>query len=180
MRTTLDDGTFVDTAPGDVYDIPPGHDSWVVGDEAVVSFEYSGAAGSFATPAAVDRVHFRGHEAATTGDGSLATFDGAARAVRCAASVRRALEPLGIAIRAGVHTGEIEYDGGEVRGVAVHAAARVMSFAGPARSSSLRRRTTCSPDPGSTSRIAGGTSSRAWAARASCTRFPTSVARPSS
>jgi hypothetical protein len=170
MRTRLDDGTIVDTRPGDVYDIPPGHDSWVVGDEAVVSFEYSGAAGSFATPAAVDRVlvtllftdmvgstqlaerlrdagwqgllarhnrivraeldRFRGREAATTGDGFLATFDGAARAVRCAASIRRALEPLGIAVRAGIHTGEIEYGGGDMRGVTVHAAARVMSLAG--------------------------------------------------
>ena len=61
----------------------------------------------------------------TAGDGFIATFDGPARAVRCAGAMRSALEPLGIAIRAGVHTGEIELDGDDVGGIAVHICARV-------------------------------------------------------
>jgi class 3 adenylate cyclase len=67
----------------------------------------------------------------TTGDGFLALFDGAARAVRCAAAMAPALADLGISIRAGLHTGEIELVHGNARGVNVHAAARIMSLAGP-------------------------------------------------
>ena len=73
---------------------------------------------------------FRGREINTAGDGFLATFDGPARAVRCAGAMRSALAPLGIAIRAGVHTGEIELDGDDVGGIAVHIGARVAALAG--------------------------------------------------
>ena len=73
----------------------------------------------------------RGREIGTTGDGFLARFDGAARAVRCAAEMIDAVEDLGIALRAGLHTGEVELVAGNVRGVAVHAAARVAALAGP-------------------------------------------------
>ena len=73
---------------------------------------------------------FRGRELNTTGDGFLAMFDGAARAVRCAASIDPALADLGLRVRAGVHTGEIELVGGQARGVTVHAAARVAALAG--------------------------------------------------
>ena len=73
---------------------------------------------------------FRGREIATAGDGFLATFDGPARAVRCGLAIAQAVRDLGIEIRAGVHTGEIELDGGDVRGIAVHIGARVGALAG--------------------------------------------------
>ena len=74
---------------------------------------------------------FRGREIVTTGDGFLALFDGAARAVRCAAEMIDAVRRLGVEIRAGLHTGEVTVAGGNARGVAVHAAARVAALAGP-------------------------------------------------
>ncbi|HEX9124305.1 MAG TPA: adenylate/guanylate cyclase domain-containing protein [Actinomycetota bacterium] len=67
----------------------------------------------------------------TTGDGLLATFDGPAAAVRCAQAIAGALGPLGLEIRAGVHTGELEIAGDDIRGIAVHIGARVMSLAQP-------------------------------------------------
>ena len=76
---------------------------------------------------------FRGREVATTGDGFLAVFDGATRAVRCGAAMARSAQRAGLPIRVGVHTGEVEFVGPDARGVAVHAAARVMSFAGAER-----------------------------------------------
>jgi len=74
---------------------------------------------------------FRGREVDTAGDGFLATFDGPARAVRCAISAGEAVRQLGIEVRAGVHTGECELDGEKVRGIAVHTGARIASLAGP-------------------------------------------------
>jgi class 3 adenylate cyclase len=74
---------------------------------------------------------FRGHEVNTTGDGLLATFDGPARAMRCARSVREKMQPLGLQVRTGLHTGECELIGGNVSGIAVHIAARVAAIAGP-------------------------------------------------
>jgi DNA-binding SARP family transcriptional activator/pimeloyl-ACP methyl ester carboxylesterase len=74
---------------------------------------------------------FRGHERDASGDGTLATFDGPARAVRCATAVVRALRPLGVDVRAGVHTGEVEVEGDRVRGVAVQIAERVAAEAAP-------------------------------------------------
>jgi class 3 adenylate cyclase len=72
----------------------------------------------------------RGRELSTTGDGFLAAFDSASRAVRCAQAMVEAARKLGLQIRAGCHTGEVELKQGEVHGVAVHAAARVLSLAG--------------------------------------------------
>lgn len=72
---------------------------------------------------------YRGQEVDHTGDGFLATFDGPARAVTCAARLEEALRERGIAIRAGVHTGEVELADGTLRGLAVHIAARVMAAA---------------------------------------------------
>jgi class 3 adenylate cyclase len=69
----------------------------------------------------------RGTLVKTTGDGILATFDGPGRAVRCALSLRTALKQIGLPIRAGLHTGEIEIRGRDIGGIAVHAAARVMA-----------------------------------------------------
>jgi class 3 adenylate cyclase len=73
----------------------------------------------------------RGSLINSTGDGVLATFDGPARAIRCAASIRNSLYPHGLRIRAGLHTGEIERRGQDIGGVAVHAAARIQSQAQP-------------------------------------------------
>ncbi len=73
---------------------------------------------------------FQGREVNETGDGFVATFDGPARAIRCAAAIRGRLLELGIEIRAGLHAGECEFVGASVRGMAVHIAARVMSAAG--------------------------------------------------
>jgi class 3 adenylate cyclase len=72
----------------------------------------------------------RGREIDTAGDGFLATFDGPARAIRCACAIRDAVRPLGLEVRAGLHTGEIELLGDGVAGIAVHIAARVAALAG--------------------------------------------------
>ena len=79
--------------------------------------------------AVIDR--HRGREIGTLGDGFLALFDGAAKAVLAAAAMDPAVADLGIQVRAGVHTGEVAIIGGQARGVAVHAAARVAALAGP-------------------------------------------------
>ena len=76
-------------------------------------------------------VRFRGREVKTIGDGFLATFDGPARGVICAREICAAMEPLGIEVRVGLHTGEIELDGVDVAGIAVAIGARVGSLAGP-------------------------------------------------
>jgi class 3 adenylate cyclase len=72
---------------------------------------------------------FRGHEVDTAGDGFLATFDGPARAVRCACAISREVHALGLEIRAGLHTGECEVIGDKVGGIAVHTGARVAAHA---------------------------------------------------
>jgi pimeloyl-ACP methyl ester carboxylesterase len=74
---------------------------------------------------------FRGRELNTAGDGFLATFDGPARAIACACSIRDAARRLGLQIRFGLHTGELELYGSEIRGIAVHTGARVVGKAGP-------------------------------------------------
>jgi class 3 adenylate cyclase len=74
---------------------------------------------------------FRGREINTTGDGFVASFDGPARAIRCAQEVSEAMRPLGIKVRAGVHTGECEVRGDDLSGLAVHIAARVEALAAP-------------------------------------------------
>ncbi len=74
---------------------------------------------------------WRGTEVGTTGDGFLATFDGPARAIRCGLGIGRAVQPLGIEVRCGVHTGEVEIVGDDIAGLAVHIGARVMALAGP-------------------------------------------------
>ena len=170
---TMRDGTTVEFGPKDVFEIPPGHDGFVVGDEPCVQIEWAGLrafAGyhllgahgrSLATllftdivdsTAVVARIgdsawrdklstHFEatreavevhlGREVKTTGDGLLATFVGPAAALQCAARVRRLARREGIAIRASVHVGEVEVVGNDVRGLAVHEAARIMGEAGP-------------------------------------------------
>jgi DNA-binding SARP family transcriptional activator/class 3 adenylate cyclase len=73
----------------------------------------------------------RGRLVKTTGDGLLATFDGPARAVHCARAIGDAVRALGLEIRAGVHTGEVERRGDDVGGIAVHIGQRISSLAGP-------------------------------------------------
>lgn len=75
-------------------------------------------------------VRYRGKEVDTAGDGFFATFDGPARAIRCACAIRDAVKTLGLEIRSGLHTGECELIGEKVGGIAVHIGARVMSKAG--------------------------------------------------
>jgi class 3 adenylate cyclase len=169
LRVETDDGEVCEFGVDEVYDIPPGHDAAVVGDEPFEAIEFASAR-VFAAPTDGDRVlaailctdivdstvhlsrvgdaawkelllkhnqkarfefnRFRGREIQTTGDGFLAIFDGPARAVRCAQEIGGAIAPLGIAIRAGVHTGEVELIGDNVRGLAVHEAARIAGVAG--------------------------------------------------
>jgi class 3 adenylate cyclase len=74
---------------------------------------------------------FRGREVNTSGDGFLAMFDGPQRAIRCAMSIRDAVQALGIEVRAGLHTGECEVRGDDIGGIAVHIGARVSALAGP-------------------------------------------------
>ena len=75
--------------------------------------------------------YFRGREMDTAGDGFFATFDGPARAIRCACAIRDSVRELGLEIRAGLHTGECELVDGKVGGIAVHIGARVASLAQP-------------------------------------------------
>ena len=75
-------------------------------------------------------VRHRGREVDTAGDGFLATFDGPARAVRCAVAIGEGVRALGLEVRAGLHTGECELRGDRVSGIAVHTGARVMAQAG--------------------------------------------------
>jgi len=105
--------------PGDLYDVPPGHDGWTIDDEDCVMLERSGM-----------RRWFGGRRITTTGDGVLATFDAAAAAVRCSMVIRDAAAAQRLAVRLGVHVGEVELAGDDVRGMAVHEAARVMATAG--------------------------------------------------
>jgi class 3 adenylate cyclase len=74
---------------------------------------------------------YRGNEVKSLGDGFLATFDGPARAVRCACAIAEAVGPLHIQVRSGLHTGEIEQVDNDVKGIAVHIASRVSALAEP-------------------------------------------------
>jgi class 3 adenylate cyclase len=172
LHVVMDDGIEMDVVAGDAYEIPPGHDAWVVGDVPWETVEFASARSFGVGPEADDertlatilftdivdstqtlgrlgdatwqRVlldhnerlrseldRLRGREVVTTGDGFLALFDGPARAVRCAAAMTASVRPLGIEIRAGLHTGEISITAGNAHGVAVHAAARIAALAGP-------------------------------------------------
>jgi class 3 adenylate cyclase/pimeloyl-ACP methyl ester carboxylesterase len=79
----------------------------------------------------VQLARFRGREVNTSGDSFLAMFDGPQRAIRCAMTIRDAVQSLGIEVRAGLHTGECEIRGDDIGGIAVHIGARVSALAGP-------------------------------------------------
>jgi class 3 adenylate cyclase len=87
--------------------------------------------GEHETIVEAELARYRGREIKTLGDGVMASFDGPARAVSCAAAIRDRLRGLGVAMRAGVHTGECEIVGDDLAGVAVNIAARVAALAGP-------------------------------------------------
>lgn len=166
----LSDGRTMEFRANDVFDIPPGHDGYTVGDEPVVQIEWSGIRAWAGFPTGIySRVlrtllftdlvdstqiasrlgdarwrellsehfehvraeleRFQGREVSTTGDGILATFDGPARALHCAAAIRARANAEDLHVRAGVHVGEVELVGKDVRGVAVHEAARIMAAA---------------------------------------------------
>jgi pimeloyl-ACP methyl ester carboxylesterase len=74
---------------------------------------------------------FRGHEVNTTGDGFLATFDGPARAIRCGRAIVDAASAIGLEVRVGIHSGEVEVVGNDIAGIAVHISARVGALADP-------------------------------------------------
>jgi class 3 adenylate cyclase len=171
-RVRMRDGAELLIEAGQAYEIPPGHDSWVVGDEPWVSLTWQpSTAFARSEGGAFDRVvatllvtdivdstaralelgdgawrdllarhdatarsvfdRFRGREVTTTGDGFIAAFDGAERAIRAAQEICRAASAMGVDVRTGVHTGEIELEGDNVRGVGVHIAARIAALAGP-------------------------------------------------
>lgn len=171
LHVVSDEGGERNIGPGDAFDIPPGHDAWVLGDEPCVMFEFQSVRDWGKPPESGERVlatlmvtdivgstaaaarlgdaawrvllarhydsvrldldRFRGIEVDTSGDGFLAMFDGAARALRCAASILEAARQDGIELRVGVHSGEVERQGEYLRGVAVHIAARIMALAQP-------------------------------------------------
>lgn len=165
----MDDGSTIEVVSPSAFEIPPGHDAWVVGDEDWVTYDFAGmrtfARDTEAGDALLASILFtdivdsttvaerlgdkrwrdtiailnercqgqldchRGRLVKTTGDGVLALFDSTERAVRCASAIVGETADLGLAIRAGVHTGEVERVPGDVRGLAVHLASRVMAAA---------------------------------------------------
>ena len=84
---------------------------------------------------------YRGREINTSGDGFLATFDGPARAIRCAGAIRDAVRSLGLEVRCGLHTGECELVGKDLAGIAVHIGARVVGARCPGRGARVSDRT---------------------------------------
>jgi class 3 adenylate cyclase len=170
FHVEMDDGRTAEFKAGDVMNVPPGHDAWVVGDESVVVVDVLGNIGALAIPGEHERLvttlfmsdivdstltatrvgdaawkqvlaehnrliraqleRFRGREVNTTGDGFLATFGSAAGAIRSAVAMRDAVRGLGIELRIGLHTGEVDVLPNDIGGVAVHAAARIMALGG--------------------------------------------------
>jgi class 3 adenylate cyclase len=164
----LPDGSLLDSGPGTVYDVPPGHDGWTIGDEPAVAIEWTGVL-EWLVPAQGERILVsllftdivgsteharrlgdrrwrgllaahdeairqlvavtRGREITTTGDGFLVVFDGPARAIRTAVTIRESVRAIGLELRQAVHVGEVELVGTDVLGIAVHEAARIMGAA---------------------------------------------------
>jgi class 3 adenylate cyclase len=172
LQIEMRDGSTLTIGPDDAFEVPPGHDAWVLGDEPFVSIDTVGRR-HFGLPVghAVDRYlatilfvdvvgstelarrlgdrawrdllaehnaaarrvidRHRGVEVGTIGDGYVATFNSPAHGVLAALDIGGTARTLELAVRAGVHTGEVERAGDDVRGIAVHHAARVAAAAGP-------------------------------------------------
>jgi class 3 adenylate cyclase len=171
LHVLLESGEEFEIGPGEVFDIPPGHDGWSAGDTECETIDWTGVrswlspldslnrrllltvmftdlVGSTATASDLgptrwaerlsehDAVvadtlgRFRGRLVASTGDGVLATFDGAARAIRCATALHEAVAALGLSMRAAVHTGEVDVVSDDLSGITVHEAARILAIAG--------------------------------------------------
>ena len=171
MGVRTDEGEEVVIGPNQVFDLPPGHLTWVEGDEELVMLDWAGGAGFDVQPGDSGRVmatilftdivgstaqarkagdaawkrtvgmhddvvrtvlvRFGGREVETAGDSFLIVFDGAERAIRCGLGLVEALAAIQVPIRVGVHSGEVELTAEHVRGVAVHAAARILDEARP-------------------------------------------------
>jgi class 3 adenylate cyclase len=170
MGVRTDEGDQLIIEPNHVFDLPPGHVTWVEGDEELVMVDWAGGAGFDTRPGEERRamatilftdivdstvllreagdvawkrtlaMHddvvrtvlagFSGREIETGGDSFLVVFDGAERAIRCALALVEALAAIRIPIRVGIHSGEVVSSGDQVRGVAVHTAARILAKAG--------------------------------------------------
>ena len=170
MGVRTDEGDQLIIEPNHVFDLPPGHVTWVEGDEELVMVDWAGGAGFDTRPGEERRamatilftdivdstvllrdagdvawkrtlaMHddvvrnvlaaFSGREIETGGDSFLVVFDGAERAIRCAPALVQALAAIRIPIRVGIHSGEVVSSGDQVRGVAVHTAARILAEAG--------------------------------------------------
>lgn len=170
LHVELADGSQAVIGPREMFEIPPGHDAWVLGDEPWEAIDFRGARNYarlpmdsgdrvLATVLFVDVVEsteilerigdaawrdllgqhhetiqleldrYRGREVDRAGDGLLALFDGPARAVECAAAIARRAREMGLEVRVGLHTGEVELVPGGIRGVAVHVASRIAAQA---------------------------------------------------
>jgi class 3 adenylate cyclase len=170
MGVRTDEGDQLIIEPNHVFDLPPGHVTWVEGDEELVMVDWAGGAGFDARPGAEQRtmatilftdivdstvlardagdvpwkrtlaMHddvvrnvlagFGGREIETGGDSFLVVFDGAERAIRCALALVEGLAAIRIPIRVGIHSGEVVSSGDQIRGLAVHTAARILAKAG--------------------------------------------------
>ena len=172
LHVEMHDGPSIDLVGGDAFEIPPGHDAWVIGDEPWVSVDYAGRRlfakakiemservlrtivftdlskstetlsrigdaqwrlllAEHNTLARSDMERFGGREVKTTGDGFLVIYESPAGAVRSAAAMLDSAARVGLTTRAGVHIGEIEICGEDIGGIAVNAAARILSIANP-------------------------------------------------
>jgi class 3 adenylate cyclase len=170
MGIRTDEGEELIIGPNQVFDLPPGHVTWVEGDDELVMVDWAGGAGFDTRPGGEARVlatilftdivdstalardagdaswkrtvamhddvvrsvlaGFGGLEVETAGDSFLVVFDSAEGAIRCGLALVGALAAIQLRIRVGIHSGEVVMSGDHVRGLAVHAAARVVVQAG--------------------------------------------------
>jgi class 3 adenylate cyclase len=170
MGVRTDEGEQLVIGPNEVFDLPPGHVTWVEGDEELVMVDWAGGAGFDTGPGEKARVlatilftdivdstalardagdaswkrtvamhddvvrsvvaGFGGREVETAGDSFLVVFDSAESAIRCGLALVRALEAIRLSIRVGIHSGEVDMTDDQVRGLAVHAASRILDQAG--------------------------------------------------
>jgi class 3 adenylate cyclase len=170
MGIRMADGEEIELVPGDITDIPPGHDAWVIGDQPAVLLDIAGNVDGMGLPIEHERIlttllmtdivdstktlerlgdrqwkqllhehdrltrmlidRYRGTEVDTTGDGFLARFASAVSALRCALAIRDAVRSMGLEVRIGVHSGEVEQTGSTITGISINATARIMALAG--------------------------------------------------